>query len=46
MYNKKIVMSDATIKIATNLKNSCSLYNYSLLFHKIYHVAKMKIEAL
>ena len=43
MYNKKIVMSDATIKIATNLKNSCK---DSLLFHKIYHVAKMKIEAL
>ena len=45
IYNKKVIISDATPTITTNLKSGYKQKN-SLLSHKIYHVANIKIEAI
>ena len=44
MYNKNIIISDTTLT-TTNLKNSYK-QKISLPFHKAYHVANIKIEAI
>ena len=44
MYNKKVIISDATLTITANLKNGYKKKK-SLLSHKIYHVANIKVEA-
>ena len=45
MYNKKVIIKDANLTIAANLKSSYKYLN-SVIFHKIYHMANMKTEAL
>ena len=45
MYNKKVIISDATLTITANLKNGYKQKN-SVLSHKICYVANVMIEAI
>ena len=45
VYNKKGIISEATLTITTNLKNSYKLKS-NLLVHIMYHLVNIKIEAL